>query len=163
MAKFVVSYEVMSINTILEQTVPGLGYELVDVEITPAKIIKVFIDKPDGGVTIEDCESVSDHLSKLFLVEEIDYNRLEISSPGVERPLKKLEDFVRFNGQTVKLKLRELINEQKVFQGSIVAVEANKIKLSIDKDQMLEIDFDSIVRARLVYDFRANLRSRKKK
>ena len=69
----------MNLQTILEQTVPGLGFELVDVEITPAKIIRVFIDK-DGGVSVDDCVSVSNHLSRVFLVEEVDYNRLEISS-----------------------------------------------------------------------------------
>jgi ribosome maturation factor RimP len=152
----------MKINAILEKTIPGLGFELVDVEITPAKIIRVFIDK-DGGVSVDDCEEVSHHLSKLFLVEEIEFNRLEISSPGVERPLKKLEDFVRFNNQVVKVKLRELINEQKVFQGKILAVHGNKISLSLDNDEVLEIDFGSIVRARLVYDFRVDLRARKQK
>jgi ribosome maturation factor RimP len=151
----------MNINTILEQTIPGLGYELVDVEISPAKIVRVFIDKPEG-VTIEDCENVSHHLSKLFLVEEIEYNRLEISSPGVERPLKKLEDFIRFNGQTVKVKLHELLNEQKVYQGKIMAVEGHIIKLSIEKNEILEIDFNNLSRARLVYDFRADLKSHKK-
>ncbi|MCC2644318.1 MAG: ribosome maturation factor RimP [Burkholderiales bacterium] len=151
----------MNINEILEKTIPGLGYELVDVEISPAKIVRVFIDK-QCGVTIEDCENVSDHLSKLFLVEEIEYNRLEISSPGVERPLKKIEDFIRFNGQIVKIKLRELINEQKVYQGKIITVEGNIIKLALEKDEILTIDFNNLVRSRLVYDFRADLKSHKK-
>jgi len=151
----------MNINAILEKTIPGLGFELVDVEISPAKIVRVFIDKPEG-VTIEDCENVSHHLSKLFLVEEIEYNRLEISSPGVERPLKKLEDFVRFSGQTVKIKLHELVNGQKVYQGKIMAVEGDTIKLSIEKGEILAIDFNNLARARLVYDFRADLKSHKK-
>ena len=151
----------MNINEILEKTIPGLGYELVDVEISPAKIVRVFIDKPEG-ITIEDCESVSHHLSKLFLVEEIEYNRLEISSPGVERPLKKLEDFVRFSGQTVKIKLHELVNGQKVYQGKIMAVEGDTIKLSIEKGEILAIDFNNLARAKLVYDFRADLKSHKK-
>jgi ribosome maturation factor RimP len=151
----------MNINAILEQTIPGLGYELVDVEISPAKIVRVFIDKPEG-VTIEDCENVSHHLSRLFLVEEIDYNRLEISSPGVERPLKKLEDFIRFTGQTVKVKLHELINEQKIYQGRIMAVEGSTIKLALEKDEILAIEFDNLSRARLIYDFRADLKAHKK-
>lgn len=151
----------MSINTILEKTIPGLGYELVDVEILPAKIVRVFIDKPNG-VTIEDCENVSHHLSKLFLVEDIEYNRLEISSPGVERPLKRLEDFIRFNGQIVKVKLHELINGQKVYQGIILAVEGNVIKILLDKSEVLTVDFTNLARARLVYDFRADLKSHKK-
>ena len=151
----------MKINALLEKTIPGLGYELVDVEVSPAKIVRVFIDKPDG-VTIEDCESVSHHLSKLFLVEEIEYNRLEISSPGVERPLKKLEDFIRFSGQTVKIKLHELVNEQKVYQGKIVSVEGNNINLSVEKGEILTVEFNNLARARIVYDFRVDLRSHKK-
>lgn len=151
----------MNINAILEKTIPGLGYELVDVEISPAKIVRVFIDKPEG-ITIEDCENVSHHLSKLFLVEEIEYNRLEISSPGVERPLKKMEDFVRFSGQIVKIKLHELLNGQKVYQGKIMAVEGDTIKLAIEKGEILAIDFNNLARARLVYDFRADLKSHKK-
>ena len=108
----------MKLLQILEQTVPGLGYELVDVEITPAKIVRVFIDK-EGGVTVEDCADVSNHLSRVLVVEEIDYNRLEISSPGLERPLKKLNDYIRFSGRLAKVKTHELINNQKVFEGRI--------------------------------------------
>lgn len=140
----------MKIKELLELTVPGLGYELVDIEITPAKMVRVFIDK-DGGVNIDDCEIVSKHLNNLFFVEEIDYNRLEVSSPGLDRPLKKLADFVRFKGQDAKIKTHELINEQKVFQGVISAVNQNKIVLTLEDKSSLEIDFDNINKARLVY------------
>lgn len=152
----------MNINELLEKTIPGLGYELVSVEITPARIVQVFIDKP-AGITIEDCENVSQHLSRLFLVEEIEYNRLEISSPGVERALKKIEDFRRFSGHEVKVKLRELIDGQKVYQGKIMAVEDNIITLSQGTDKILAIDFNNLERARLVYDFRADLKAQKSK
>ena len=69
----------MQLNTLLEQTIPGLGYELVDVEMAPARLIRIYIDK-EGGVTVDDCALVSNHLTKLFTVEQIDFNRLEISS-----------------------------------------------------------------------------------
>lgn len=141
----------MNLQTILEQTVPGLGFELVDVEITPAKIIRVFIDK-DGGVSVDDCVSVSNHLSRVFLVEEVDYNRLEISSPGLERPLKKLEDYVRFIGRSAKIKTRELFDEQKVFQGVIQAVEGEKITLELDTKQLFSVEYDVISRGRLIFD-----------
>ena len=141
----------MNLQTILEQTVPGLGFELVDVEITPAKIIRVFIDK-DGGITVEDCVSVSNHLSRVFLVEEVDYNRLEISSPGLERPLKKLPDYVRFIGRTAKIKTRELFDEQKVFQGVIQAVDGEKITLELEKKQLFSVEYDVISRGRLIFD-----------
>ena len=141
----------MNLQTILEQTVPGLGFELVDVEITPAKIIRVFIDK-ESGVTVEDCVSVSNHLSRVFLVEEVDYNRLEISSPGLERPLKKLQDYVRFIGRTAKIKTRELFDEQKVFQGVIQAVDGEKVTLELENKQLFSVEYDVISRGRLIFD-----------
>lgn len=141
----------MNLQTILEQTVPGLGFELVDVEITPAKIIRVFIDK-EGGITVEDCVSVSNHLSRVFLVEEVDYNRLEISSPGLERPLKKLEDYARFIGRVAKIKTRQLFDEQKVFQGVIQAVDGEKITLELDDKQLFSVEYDVISRGRLIFD-----------
>lgn len=148
----------MKINTILETVIPGLGYELVEVVVSPAKLVQVFIDKPDG-IAIEDCERVSDHLSKLFLVEEIDYNRLEISSPGVERPLKKLSDYTRFSGKEVKVKLHEAVLGSKVYQGKILEVHGNEITLELaDDKKKFTIDFSNIGRARLIYDFRADLK-----
>lgn len=143
----------MKLNTILEQTVPGLGYELVDVEIAPSKLIRVYIDK-EGGITIEDCEIVSNHLSKLLLVEEIAFNRLEVSSPGIERPLKKIEDYVRFKDRVAKVKTRELINGEKVFQGVINAVDGNTIILGLENGSFVNIDFSIISRARLIFEFK---------
>jgi ribosome maturation factor RimP len=139
----------MKLHKILEQTVPGLGYELVDVEITPTKIIKVFIEK-DGGVTIDDCEKVSNHLGNLLFVEEIEYNRLEISSPGLERPLKHLQDFIKFTGK------------QKVFQGIIKLVDGNDINLELSSAEILKINFDNISRARLVFELQKKIPTRKK-
>ncbi|AUR51479.1 ribosome maturation factor RimP [Aquella oligotrophica] len=141
----------MKLLQILEQTVPGLGYELVDVEITPAKIVRVFIDK-EGGVTVEDCADVSNHLSRVLVVEEIDYNRLEISSPGLERPLKKLNDYIRFNGRLAKIKTHELINNQKVFEGRIVGVEGEIISLELTDKQIFKVAFDDINRGRLIFE-----------
>jgi ribosome maturation factor RimP len=143
----------MKLNTILEQTVPGLGYELVDVEIAPSKLVRVYIDK-EGGITIEDCEIVSNHLSKLLLVEEIAFNRLEVSSPGIERPLKKIEDYIRFKDRVAKVKTRELINGEKVFQGVINSVEDNTIVLGLENGNTVNIDFSIISRARLIFEFK---------
>ena len=136
----------MKIKDILETTITGLGYEFVDVEITPAKIIQVFADK-EGGINVDDCVIISNQLSKVFLVEEIDYNRLEISSPGLERPLKKIEDFTRFKGRLCKLKTLELIDNQKVFQGYIKVVNGNKITLELLDNKEIIIEFTEISRA----------------
>lgn len=150
----------MKLNALLDKVIPGLGYELVEVEITPAKVVRVFIDK-EGGVTIDDCEIVSNHLNKLFFVEEINYNRLEVSSPGIERPLRKLQDFIRFSGKLVKLKTRELIDGQKVFQGLIVGVAGDTIQLELANGEMLAIEFTKINRARLVFEYKADLKPKK--
>ena len=76
----------MDIQNILEKTLPGLGYELVDFELTAQGTLRVFIDQ-EGGITVEDCATVSNHLSRVFMVEDVDYKHLEISSPGLYRPL----------------------------------------------------------------------------
>ncbi|MBY0378798.1 MAG: ribosome maturation factor RimP [Burkholderiales bacterium] len=148
------------LSNLLELTVPGLGYELVDFEITPARTIVVFIDKP-GGITIEDCEKTSKHLSNLFLVEEINYNRLEISSPGLERALKTLADFTRFMNNLVKIKTKELINEQKVFQGIIKQVQGNDITIELDIDNIITINFDNIYKAKLIFELKKRVNLKK--
>ena len=79
----------------IDATVEGLGYELVDVEKLPRGLIRVTIDK-DGGITLDDCEKVSNQLNNAMTVENVDYDRLEVSSPGVDRPLKRPRDFVKF-------------------------------------------------------------------
>jgi ribosome maturation factor RimP len=99
----------MDVHEILEKTVTGLGYELVDVERSPrGRVLRVFIDKPDKprGVDIDDCALVSNQLSRVLMVENVDYDRLEVSSPGIDRPLKKEADFERFAGSEITLKLR---------------------------------------------------------
>lgn len=141
----------MNLQKILEQTVPGLGFELVDYEINPAKIIRVFIDK-EGGVTVEDCAEVSNHLSRVLVVEEVDYNRLEISSPGLERPLKKLADYTRFIGRVAKIKTHELHNAEKVFQGRIAQVNGEMIELELDNGSVFTVEFAEIGRGRLIYE-----------
>ena len=92
----------MDLPTRLEPVLAGLGYELVMLERAGRGLIRIFIDKP-GGITIDDCVAVSNHLTHLFTVENIDYDRLEVSSPGLDRPLVKPQDYVRFAGEPVTL------------------------------------------------------------
>ena len=88
----------MALNELLDSTLNNMGYELVDVELSSSgKLLRVFVDK-EGGISIDDCVAISNHLSRLLVVEQIDYGRLEVSSPGLDRPLKKERDFVRFLG-----------------------------------------------------------------
>lgn len=90
--------------TLVEQTVEGMGFEFVDLERLPRGLIRVTMDCPEG-VGVDDCERVSNQLTYLFTVENIDYERLEVSSPGVERPLKRVKDWERFVGKLVHVEL----------------------------------------------------------
>jgi ribosome maturation factor RimP len=92
----------------IERTVEGLGYELVDVERLAAGLLRVTLDAHEG-VKLEDCEKVSRQLSHLFAVENVDYDRLEVSSPGLDRPLKRARDFERFVGAEAQVQLAEAI------------------------------------------------------
>ncbi|AXE31071.1 ribosome maturation factor RimP [Chromobacterium phragmitis] len=141
----------MDVRLLLENTLPGLGYELVDFEMTPGGGFRVFIDKP-GGITVEDCVLVSNHFTRLFMVENVDYERLEVSSPGLDRPLKKEADFVRFSGQLAKIKTRMPIEQQKKFTGRLAGVENDSVKLDVD-GRIVEIPFANIDKARLEPEF----------
>lgn len=139
----------MDLHDLLESTVIGLGYELVDVERSPhGRLLRVFIDKPEG-VSVDDCVAVSNHLSRLLAVENIDYGRLEISSPGLDRPLKKTSDFIRFAGESVRLKLRVALQGQRNFVGTLRGVDDGVLKLEVD-GKMLDLELDNLERARLV-------------
>lgn len=106
---------------LVERTVEGLGLELVDVERLAGGLLRVTLDAPAAprGVTIEDCERVSHQLTHLFAVENVGFERLEVSSPGLDRPLKRARDFERFVGAEVKLQLFEPVNGRKRWQGRL--------------------------------------------
>ena len=102
---------------------------MVDCDLSASgRLVRVFIDKP-GGVNVEDCAQVSSHLTHLFAAEGIDYERLEVSSPGLDRPLKKEADFVRFDGMEAKLKLREPIGNSRRVKGILRGVDAGILRL----------------------------------
>ncbi len=144
----------MDLQQILETTLPGMGYELVDVELTAQGILRVFIDK-EGGITVEDCATVSNHLSRVFMVEDVDYKHLEISSPGLDRPLKKAADFVRFTGSMVKLKTRLPVEGQKNFIGRIESFDeaAQTIVLAFD-GKTAQIELSNLDKARIKPEFK---------
>ena len=144
----------MDLQQILETTLPGMGYELVDVELTAQGILRVFIDK-EGGITVEDCATVSNHLSRVFMVEDVDYKHLEISSPGLDRPLKIAADFVRFTGSMVKLKTRLPVDGQKNFIGRIESFDeaAQTIVLAFD-GKTAQIELSNVDKARIKPEFK---------
>jgi ribosome maturation factor RimP len=148
---------------LIEKTVVGLGYELVDFEISPrARLLRIFIDRPEGaegavgGIGVEDCATVSHQLSHVFTVENVDYDRLEVSSPGLDRPLTRPADYRRFAGQEVQLKLRVPLGNQRNFSGVLDGLReqdgASIICLRVD-DATQEFALDNVDRARLVPKF----------
>lgn len=137
---------------LLEPTLGAMGYELVDVEMAhQGGVLRIFIDKPQG-VTVADCADVSNHLTKLFAVESIDYDRLEVSSPGLDRPLKKADDFIRFSGQTVKIRLRVPIQGQRNFVGTLCELRDGMLQLEVD-GKRLSTELSNLEKARLVPKF----------
>ncbi len=137
----------MDVRVLLENTLAGLGYEFVDLELTRSGGFRLFMDKPEG-ITVEDCVLVSNHLSRLFMVENIDYDRLEVSSPGLDRPLKKEADFVRFAGQNAKIKTRLPLEGRKNFAGRMLGFEDGAVQLEVE-GKRVSIPLSSIDKARL--------------
>jgi len=145
----------MDLHTLLEKTVNGLGYELVDLEMSPkGRTLRVFIDKLDreGGIDVDDCVTVSNQLSRLLEVENVDYDRLEVSSPGLDRPVKKRADFERFAGQDIQLRVRMPLNGRRNFQGELLGLRDGKVALRLETGEV-ELDLENIEKARLVPDF----------
>lgn len=141
------------LHTLLERSVTQLGYELVDLELSNrGKLIRLFIDKPEG-VNIDDCVLVSNQLSNLLAVEhDIDYDRLEVSSPGTDRVLKKQADFERFSGQRAQVKVRVPMDTRKKFLGILRGIEQES--LLIECDGVVEkIALSNIDKARLAPEF----------
>lgn len=157
------------IFAIAQQAMLGLDAELVDVERAPLGLLRVTIDRPEG-VSIEDCEHVSRQLSRVFEVEGIDYKRLEVGSPGVDRPLLRVADYIRFAGERVELRLREAVGNRKVFSGVLRApdgdVDPALAQFGLEYEarpgdiQVLTFSFDDVDRAKLdpVLDFKGKKR-----
>ena len=108
----------MNLQQIVQETVTGLGYDLVELERSAGGLLRVTIDLPwtasspaDQFVTVEDCEKVTRQLQYLLEVEAIDYRRLEVSSPGIDRPLRHEQDFERFAGELVDITLKVPMGE----------------------------------------------------
>jgi len=137
------------LGELLERTLPPLGYELVDWEGAPGgRLVRVFIDKT-GGITVDDCARVSNHLTHLFAVENIEFERLEVSSPGLDRPLRKAADFVRFAGEEAELKLTNPIANAKKLKGVLRGCDAGAVVVET-ANGAVAVPLAAIARARLV-------------
>lgn len=161
----------LQLQGLIETTLSGMGYELVDFERAARGLLRVYIDFPFNPdqetiepITIEDCEKVTHQLLHVFTVEEVSYERLEVSSPGLDRPLKKVADYVRFVDCEAIVKLRipmaEMAN-RKTFQGTILMPEEENLKLEFETNEgtaaVLDFTLADVDKAHLVpkVDFRS--------
>jgi len=132
------------------------GLELTDVEFQREKrgwVLRVYIDKP-GGVTLDDCTAISYQLSAILDVEDVidtSYT-LEVSSPGITRPLKGLNDYEKYKGKLVKIKTYKPIDGKKVFRGKLIGLENEIVKIEDEKGEH-EIPFENIAKANLNFEF----------
>ncbi len=152
----------MNWQSAVERTVIGLGYELVDTERTAGGLLRVFIDQPVGGsaqagaadgfITVDDCEKVTRQLQHVLEVEGCAYERLEVSSPGLDRPLKKPADYARFVGQQVALTLKLAFQGRKKYQGELQAADDAWRVVFNEGDSPTALDFslEEVREARLV-------------
>jgi ribosome maturation factor RimP len=139
---------------LIEPVVGGLGYELVGVEFdSRQRILRVFIDSADG-ITLDDCSKVSYQLSGALDVEDPIPTRyqLEISSPGLDRPLFALEHFERFKGEMARLQLTQPLEGRRKFKARLMGVEGDCVLLQ-DGETALRIPYQSIEKARLAPEF----------
>jgi ribosome maturation factor RimP len=138
------------LEAVVEPVVAGMGYELVELQAANGgRMLRLFIDKP-GGIGVEDCAAVSRQLSRVFEVEGIDYERLEVSSPGLDRPLRKGSDFARFAGHKAEVRMRRPdATGRRRFVGVLRGAEDGNVALELE-GQTVRLALDEVERARLV-------------
>jgi ribosome maturation factor RimP len=142
----------MAVKELVELTVAGLGYEFVDLELSNrGRLVRVYIDKA-GGVSVDHCAEVSRQLSRVFEVENFDYDRLEISSPGLDRTLKTAADFARFAGQLAQLRLRVPQEGRRTVTGVLGEMRDGVLGLEIE-GRLVSVALDNLEKARLVPKF----------
>ena len=141
---------VLSLEKVIEPAVSGLGYELVDVQASNGgRMLRLFIDKP-GGITVEDCAAVSRHLTRVLAVEGIEYERLEVSSPGLDRPLRKGADFARFSGRRAEVRMRTPdATGRRRFVGVLRGENGGRVEIELD-GQIVALELADVERAKLV-------------
>lgn len=141
------------LQTLIERAVTQIGFELVDLEVSNrGKMLRLFIDKPNG-ITIDDCALVSEQVSNMLAVEhDIDYDRLEVSSPGLDRVLKRVQDYERFIGSKISVKVRMPVDNRKKFTGKLLAVNNDTIQIECES-AILDISLSNVDKTRLVPEF----------
>jgi ribosome maturation factor RimP len=150
MGRQVSAHFYLNLENVVEPVVAGMGYELVDLQSSNGgRLLRLFIDKA-GGVGLEDCAAVSRQLSRVFEVEGVDDDRLEVSSPGLDRPLRKAGDFERFAGQKAELKMRTPgEGGRRKYIGVLRGAADGRISLELD-GKVVALEIADLDRAKLV-------------
>lgn len=141
------------IASIVTPTIEGLGYELVRLRFIGGKkpVLQIMADRPGGGINVDDCARISQTVSAVLDVEdpvESEY-ALEVSSPGIDRPLTRLKDFEHWVGHEIKLETAEMIDGRKRFKGILQGVEAGEVLVEIPEGT-IGLRFEWLVDAKLV-------------
>ena len=142
-----------SVEALIEQVVAGMGYDPVLIQISNrGKMLRIFIDGP-AGISVEDCVEVTRQLERTLAVEGIDYDRMEVSSPGLDRPLRGARDFVRFAGQRAEIRMRTPKEKgQRKFVGLLGSVDETSLTLVVE-GSALSLELHDIDQAKLVPEF----------
>jgi len=153
---------VSQIENIVTPVLASMGLELVEVEYKregKAMILRLFIDR-EGGITLDDCADVSREVSEILDVEDVIPGKysLEVSSPGLDRPLKRASDYERFRGRLVKIRTCELLadddgNRRKTFLGELLGLEGGVVRLHLKEGQTAGIPLEKIAKANLEFEF----------
>jgi ribosome maturation factor RimP len=155
---FVMAVLSTNVTDLIEQTITGLGYEFVGAEMVSqrnTKLLRIYIDGIDG-VVIDDCVIVSNQLSGVLDVEDPikGQYQLEVSSPGMERPLFRIEDYQRFQGHKALLELYEALDGRRNVKGVLEGVQGNSVLINTALDnEQIELPFSSIRKARLIAEY----------
>ena len=144
------------IENIVTPVAESMNLSLVDIEYLQDGgywYVRIYVEKENKDITLEDCAALSNKIDEDIdkLIDQRFF--LEVSSPGIERPLKKIADYIRFKGEKAKLSLKHKVNDNKNFEGIIVDCKDNIIFLEIKEQEIMEIPFSEIRKANLVYEF----------
>lgn len=156
MAELSADMIIKKVENIVAPVIEEMKISLVDVEYLQDGgywYVRIFVEKLDGEITLEDCANISNKIDEDVdkLIDKKFF--LEVSSPGIERPLKKIEDFIRFNGKKIKVSLKHKLEDSKNYIGVLEGCKDMVISLRLEDNRVLEIPFSEIRKSNLVYEF----------
>lgn len=147
---------IKKIEEIVTPVVQEMNLSLVDIEYMQDGgywYVRIYVENLNGEITLEECATISNKIDEDVdrLIDQRFF--LEVSSPGIERPLKKIEDFIRFKGEKIKVSLKHKLEDKKNFEGVLTECKDNRIYLEVEEGEIVEIPFSEIRKANIVYEF----------